>query len=76
MSNIYIESGIKKNTKILITGGSGYIGSCLASFLSRNYEILTIDKMRKSKFVNLKINHKVVQTQKIDLTIKRIYQQE
>ena len=50
---------IKKKTKILITGGSGYIGSCL-SFLSRTYEILTIDKMRKSKFVNLKINHKVV----------------
>ena len=32
----------------------------MASFLSRNYEILTIDKIRKSKFVNRKINHKVV----------------
>ena len=39
----------KKN--ILITGGSGYIGSCLVSLLSKKYSISIIDKNRKSKFL-------------------------
>ena len=37
----------KKKTKIIITGGSGFIGSCLASFLSEKYQITSIDKKKK-----------------------------
>ena len=43
-----------KKTKILITGGSGYIGSCLAAYLSDSFSVITIDKYPKSSF-NLRI---------------------
>ena len=36
-----------KKTKIIITGGSGFIGSCLASILSETYLVTTIDKKKK-----------------------------
>ena len=40
-----------KNNKILITGGSGYIGSCLASYLSAYFSVITLDKDKKSIFI-------------------------
>ena len=46
---------IKK--KIIITGGSGYIGSSLANFLSDNCEVITLDKRKKNNFLNNKIKH-------------------
>ncbi len=49
-----------KKKKILITGGSGYIGSCLASYLSKTFSIITIDKVKKSKFSNKNFKHFIV----------------
>jgi len=46
-----------KKTKIIITGGSGFIGSCMASFLSETYQITSIDKKRKSQFSGKSLNH-------------------
>jgi len=43
--------------KILITGGSGYIGSVLAVNLVKNYSIYLLDKSDKNFFVKKKINH-------------------
>ena len=43
--------------KILITGGSGYIGSCFASLFSNKYEIITLDKRKKNDFLSKKIKH-------------------
>lgn len=46
-----------KKTKIIITGGSGFIGSCLSSFLSEKYQITSIDKKKKSQFNDKNLNH-------------------
>jgi len=40
-----------KKTKIIITGGSGFIGSCLSSFLSKKYQITSIDKKKNHNLV-------------------------
>jgi UDP-glucose 4-epimerase len=40
-------------TRILITGASGYIGSCLYKFLRKEFNVIGIDK-KKSKIKNLK----------------------
>ena len=45
---------MKKNKKIIITGGSGYLGKILTINLSKNYDIITIDKKKFNS--NLK-NH-------------------
>jgi nucleoside-diphosphate-sugar epimerase len=45
---------MKKIKKIIITGGSGYLGKILTKYLSKNYKIITIDK--KNFNSNLK-NH-------------------
>ena len=46
-----------KKTKIIITGGSGFIGSCLSSFLSKKYQITSIDKKKKSQFSDKSLSH-------------------
>ena len=46
--------------KVLITGGSGYIGSCLAAYLSGSYSVFTIDKKQISIFSDNKTIHYVV----------------
>ena len=51
---------MNRKTKVLITGGSGYIGSCLATYLSGSYSIFTIDKKQKSIFSDNKTTHYVV----------------
>ena len=43
--------------KILITGGCGYIGSCLGNYFSDKYEVITLDKRKKNIFLNKKIKH-------------------
>ena len=55
-----------KKKEVLITGGSGYIGSCLAIYLSKNYSVTTLDKINKNYFIKKKINH-----YKIDLCNKK-----
>ena len=40
--------------KILITGGNGYIGSCLSSVLYRKYSISIIDKEKNQNFFQKK----------------------
>ena len=42
---------MKIKKKILITGGNGYIGSCLSSKLKKNFSISIIDKEKPSKFL-------------------------
>ncbi|AFS48005.1 NAD dependent epimerase/dehydratase family protein [alpha proteobacterium HIMB5] len=43
---------IKK--KILITGASGYIGSCLANYLKKNYIVYGIDKKKKIFLIKIR----------------------
>ncbi len=50
-----INKKIKKT--ILITGGAGYIGSCLAAYLSDIYNVITIDKKNKNSFLGKKVFH-------------------
>jgi len=38
--------------KILITGASGYIGSCLFAYLNKKYEVYGLDKIKKNKTRN------------------------
>ena len=47
----------KKIRKILVTGGSGYIGSCLAAYLNKKYKVFTLDIKKKNIFLNKKIIH-------------------
>jgi UDP-glucose 4-epimerase len=43
--------------KILITGGCGYIGSCLGNYFSDKYEVITLDKRKKNIFLSKEIKH-------------------
>ena len=51
----------KKKYRILITGASGYIGSCLSKFLNQNYIVGLLDKknyqygvlIKKFPFLNM-----------------------
>tara|TARA_B100001250_G_scaffold409722_1_gene434644 strand:+ start:412 stop:1428 length:1017 start_codon:yes stop_codon:yes gene_type:complete len=52
-----MKKKIKHSNVIIITGGSGYIGSCLAKYLSKEYRVITLDKKNKSPFLNKKIDH-------------------
>ena len=42
--------------KILITGCSGYIGSCLSNYFKKKNQIYFLDKKKPKKFVNIKKN--------------------
>lgn len=44
-------------SNVLITGGSGYIGSCLAAYLSKSYSVATLDIKDRSIFNSKKIKH-------------------
>ena len=47
---------VKSN--LLISGGSGYIGSALAAVSTKNYNVFTIDKNSKNYFLkDKKIKH-------------------
>ena len=60
----------KLNKKILITGGAGYIGQNLISFLlKKKYRIYVIDNLSKSRSLNNNIK-KNVNFYKIDLRIE------
>ena len=57
---------VKKNlnNNILITGGAGYIGSCLALYLKKKYRITILDKKKSKNLINTcnlldlkKLNH-------------------
>ena len=58
----------KKNKKILITGGAGYIGQNLISYLLKEkYKIEVIDNLSTSTLINKSIK-KYLSFHKIDLT--------
>ena len=42
--------------KILITGCSGYIGSCLSNYFKKKNQIYFLDKKKPKKFINIKKN--------------------
>ena len=56
---------MKNKKKILITGGNGYIGSCLSLRLEKKFLITIIDKKIRSKLLSKKLNN-----YKIDLKDK------
>lgn len=45
---------MSKKQNILITGGSGYIGSCLSLYLKKKYKITNLDK-KKNKYIKINI---------------------
>lgn len=45
---------IYKKQKMLITGGNGYIGSCLAKIASNKYDVFIIDKKKRNIFLKQK----------------------
>ena len=45
---------IYKKQKMLITGGNGYIGSCLAKIASNKYDVFIIDKKERNIFLKQK----------------------
>jgi len=45
---------MNKKPNILITGGSGYIGSCLALYLKKKYQIINLDK-KDNKHLSIEI---------------------
>ncbi len=66
---------MKSIRKILITGGNGYIGSCLSSVLYNKYSVSIIDKEKKSKFLPKKINYfkfDLKNKKKLIKTLKRV----
>ena len=46
-----MKKKLKSKKTVAITGGSGYIGSCLSTFLSKKYKVIIIDKKNKSFFL-------------------------
>ena len=61
-----------KKTKVLVTGGSGYIGSCLASYLTANFSVFTLDKKDRSIFIQKNINNFKININNKDKIIKVI----
>ena len=54
--------------KILITGSSGYIGSCLSLFLEKKFIIKGLDKNKSNYIKSIKIN--LLNTKKLDQLLK------
>ena len=46
-----LRSKKKEKNRILITGASGYIGSCLSKFLNKNCIVALIDKKKTADLV-------------------------
>ena len=64
------------NTKILITGASGYIGNCLFHFLKNKFNVIGIDsktilndKIFKCNILNVKKFDKILSKTKPDIII-------
>jgi len=63
--------------KILITGASGYIGSCLFAYLNKKYEVYGLDKIKKNNdnryfkidLINLKKTNKILKKIKPEIII-------
>lgn len=62
--------------KIIITGASGYIGSCLYNFLKKKYQIFLIDKIKPKKLNKLPVKLfflcNLINKKKLDLIFKKI----
>tara|TARA_B100001093_G_scaffold505256_1_gene562322 strand:+ start:3293 stop:4282 length:990 start_codon:yes stop_codon:yes gene_type:complete len=65
-----------KKKNILITGGTGYIGSCLFVFLKKKFNVHIVDKAKKKKWqkISKKNFHKcdILNFKKIDKIIKYV----
>ena len=65
-----------KKKNILITGGTGYIGSCLFVFLKKKFNVHIIDKAKKKKWqkITKKNFHKcdILNFKKMDKIIKHV----
>ena len=57
-------------SKILITGGAGYIGSYLSYILKKNFDILIIDNLKTGNIKNI-INLQNVKFYKVDILNKK-----
>ena len=59
--------------KIVLTGGSGFIGSNLTRILLKKYRILVIDKLTYASNTNIeKLKHKNFKFIKLDISKKKI----
>ncbi len=64
-----------KTKKVLITGSSGYIGSCLSAYFENKYKVFLIDKDKPNKFSLIKKNFikcNLLQKKKIYKILKEI----
>ena len=57
-------------SKILITGGAGYIGSFLSYKLSKNFDVLIIDNLKSGNIKNIK-NLQNIKFYKVDILNKK-----
>ena len=56
------------NNNILITGGAGYIGSCLALYLKKKYRITILDKKKRAHIQKLSrsnVKHTIINNTKV-----------
>ena len=56
--------------KILITGASGYIGSCLYFYLKKKYKVQAIDK-KKNSFFKIELCN-LLNQKKIEKLLKKL----
>ena len=79
LTGINIVKSISIGMRILVPGGSGFIGSSIAVFLKKklNCDILSIDNLsRKSSVFNTnKLNENKIKNIKIDLSSKKAFSQ-
>jgi len=79
LTGINIVKSISLGMRILVPGGSGFIGSSIAVFLKKelNCDILSIDNLsRKSSVFNInKLNENEIKNIKIDLSSKKAFSQ-
>ena len=61
-------------TKILITGSSGYIGSCLNKFFRNNKNIYLIDKIVQNNLIELKYFFKcdLTNIKKLEIILSKV----
>ena len=71
-NNLTLSFSLYINEKIIVTGGSGFIGSNLVDFLIRKFFVINLDKLTYSsnKYKNLLRNSKNYKFIKVDIVNK------
>ena len=59
--------------KILVTGGTGFIGSSIVNDLIKNYKVSVIDNNSRGNIKRLNINNKNLKYFKADIRDKKKY---